>query len=286
VQDTANPPNSPPGVYAAGSNGTPKLARAVLTSGLVTNTDTQAALTLQSHTDSSTVNGVATLAAGSIGLGANGTVVIDDNASIVYMEVPVTPPGGPLVGAGLYANANGNPSTVTPAGLAGGTPASQATQGGNTNNTTSLNAMFTPYGIPANDPSAGTTYRVTCGGHGTQATGSAVALNFRVAAFGTTWGSSTDTGGVAAGDNFHWRFTGELILGGAGNNEPASFFGTMVISQATASAQGHPTAMDSQVASGIDTTVNNSITLQAGWASTTGSPTLVCTGSVFERLGP
>lgn len=172
-------------------------------------------------------------------------------------------------------------------GTSGRVPITSAVQGGNTNNTTSMNAMFTPFTIDTNDAKQNTAYRVTCGGHGTQATGTAVALNFQLFAFGMAWGASTDTGGIVAGDSFHWEFTGTLIIGGVGTSEPASFIGKMILSQATASSQGHPTAMDQQriAGSGVDTTTATNITLQAGWASTTGSPTLVCTGAVFERLG-
>lgn len=197
-----------------------------------------------------------------------------------YSSVPALTLGA----SQLYGNNQGNGSMINGGGWSGSLVTSTAIQGGNTNNTTSMNAMFTPVGIPANDTIAGTanTYRVTCGGHGTQATTTATTLNFQLHAFGMNWGASTDSGGIAAGTNFHWRFVGELIVAAAGS---ASFFGEMVMSQSTASAQGHPTAMDTQVASGVPTGAATNITLQAGWTSVANSPTLVCTGALVERLG-
>lgn len=217
------------------------------------------------------------------GVGGTGTPLLVSNAIELasLSGVPATSLGAPQI----YGNTVGDLAAINGAGLSGAVNVTKAIQGGNTNNTTSLNAMFTAFSIPAFDAQNNTVYRVTCGGHGTQATGTAVALNFQFACLGQAWGNSSDTGGIAAGQNFHWRFQGELIVN---SNGAGSFTGEMVMSQATASAQGHPTAMDQQVASGTLTIPNGSNTtavFQAGWASVTGSPTLVCTGATFERLG-
>jgi hypothetical protein len=163
-------------------------------------------------------------------------------------------------------------------------PQVQVQQGGNTNNTTSLNAMHAAFGIPAGDVggpnSVGpTTYQITCGGHGTQAATTAVNLVFQLLAFGQTWGNSSDTGGVAAGAPFHWSFFGELTVSPTG---AGSFWGSMTISQAVSNAQGHTTAMDQQVASGLSMGATSAV-FQAGWASVTNNPTLVCTGATFTR---
>jgi hypothetical protein len=288
MQDTANAPALPAGLFGgASSNGAATYKAWVeLHTGQATNADYPAALVGESATQSSVTHGTFDFLCGQIQFGVGTTAVIDDNNNVMNFGVDQGSPPTPGSGFSAFANANGNPGWINSKGQTGTIPATSATQGGNTNNTTSMNAMFTAYAIDALDPQAGTTYRITCGGHGTQATTTATTLNWRVAAFGANWGSSTDTGGVAAGATFHWRFTGEIILGGSGNNEAASFFGTMVISQAVASAAGHATASDTQVASGVDTTVANNITLQAGWTSVANSPTLVCTGSLFERLGP
>lgn len=296
IQDVASPPYSPPGVFGQGSAAHSQ-AVAILSSGMVNaSPDTEAYVSAQSQVNfggaagvvNAGTNGVVEVNAGQVLLGGvlglgNVTAIVDDNNNLLRLPVAATP-GAPGAGSGFYNNTDGTPSWVNANGARGAIPATQAVQGGNTNSTTSMNAMFTPFPIPANDAATGTTvYRVTCGGHGTQATGTAVALNFQLQAFGQAWGGSADTGGIAAGDGFHWRFTGELIVK---SNGAASFTGQMTMSQATSSAQGHPTAMDTQVTTGTLTlTGATNVTLQAGWASITGGPTLVCTGAVFERLG-
>lgn len=194
-------------------------------------------------------------------------------------------PGGFSNFGTVYANANGVPAGVTDVGANGTFPLTKAVQGGNTNNTTSMNAMFTPFPITAFDSVNGTAYEIECGGHGTQAATTATTLNFQLFALGLAWGLSTDGGNVPAGASFHWHFHGTLIIGGNTNNSPGSFFGTMTISQALANAQGHSTAMDQQRANGVDPTAGGNVTLQAGWTSVVNTPTLVCTGATIKRIG-
>lgn len=204
----------------------------------------------------------------------------------IQISPTVTAPNSASAGPFLIAGPSSSAMAIMNiAGMIGTIPLTQAVQGGNTNNTTSMNAMFTPFGIPAHDAKNGTAYEIECGGHGTQAATTATTLNFQLFAFGLAWALSTDNGNVVAGGNFHWHFKGTLILGDQTNNAPASFFGMMTISQSSASAQGHPTAMDQQRASGVDTTVSTNVTLQAGWTSVVNSPTLVCTGATFKRIG-
>jgi len=161
-------------------------------------------------------------------------------------------------------------------------PYQQAVQGGNTNNTTSMNAMHAAFPIPANDAKTATWYRLKAGGHGTQAATTAVNLNFQLFAFGNNWGTSSDSGNIPAGAGFHWEFEGTLIVAGA--NGAASFFGKMSISQTVANAPFRVIAMDSQVASGTNMAATNAV-MQASWASVTNAPTLVCTGATWERGG-
>lgn len=288
VHNLTNPPFNDPGFFAQASGGTPKIADATMSSGQAANTDVAAFVTATSQAESGFTNGEVVVQAGETTIGVGPTVIVDDNNRAVNLANTGAAPPAPALGSSLYVTSAGNPAWINTKGQTGVVPETDANQGGNTVNATGFNAAFTPYSIKANDPQAGTAYRVTCGGHGTQATTTATTLNFRLAAFGKAagWGSSTDNGGVAAGANFHWRFQGEIVLGGTGNNAAASFCGLMVISQAAASAAGHATAMDEQVANGTDTTVNNTITLQVGWTSTTNSPTIVCTYSTFERIGP
>jgi hypothetical protein len=149
-------------------------------------------------------------------------------------------------------------------------------QSGNTVSAAGYFAAFTPFAIPANDTiNSPISYRIKCGGHGTQATGAAVNIQFQVAIFGNALGANSDNGGIAAGGAFHWSFDGEVIVS---NNGAASFHGTMSIGS-------HSTAMDQQMSPGtFNTAAATNITLQIGWASITGAPTLVCTGATFERL--
>jgi hypothetical protein len=163
-------------------------------------------------------------------------------------------------------------------------PVTQVVQGGTSQNTTSVGAMHAWFPIPTNDAQISTVaYRLHCGGHGTQAAGTAQAINYQLYAFGQAWGGSTDNGGVIAGGAFHWDYSHELIVS---PNGAASAHGVMVISQSTASIQGHATASDLQVpASTLNIQMTgNQMALQAGWASITGAPVLVCTGATYERF--
>lgn len=285
VHNQTNVAFNDPGFFAQASGGTPNIADATMSSGQATNTDVAALVEVISQAESGFTNGEIDMVAGEILAGASSTVIIDDNNGMVNLANTKASPTTPALGSSFWANTNGTPSWVNTTGQKGQIPATQGLQGGNTNNTTSNNAMFTPFSIPANDAKNGTAYRIRCGGHGTQATGTAVSLNFQLRAFNLNWGASTDNGGVAAGATFHWDFEGTLIIGGNTSTSPGSFFGKMTISQAASNAAGHTTAMDSQVTNTVDTTIAQNITLQAGWASITGSPTLVCTGATFERLG-
>lgn len=235
-------------------------------------------------------NGLTVTAAGASVTGGTttDTLTATGNATLEsYVLLPTVKaaPAAPATGLTLWCNTNDRLAVIPAAGNSANVSETYGTQqGGNTNNTTSLNSLTNSYAIDANDAVAGTVYRLTCGGHGTQATGSPANLTFQLFAFGVAWGNSVDNGGVTAGSGFHWRFQGDLIIGTPSVSGPASFFGTMVISQASASAVGHSTAMDTQTTN-TNTVASTTIAFQAGWSTTTGSPTIVCTGALLERLG-
>lgn len=197
-------------------------------------------------------------------------------------------PGNPQAGSGLYwVDSNYRPTHTTPRGSTGRISSSYGYSAtGNTNATTSLNSLTPSYGIAALDASTGTVYRITCGGHGTQATGSQQSLIWQVFAYGLAWGNSSALNFTAVGASFHWRFQGELYVSSGGTAQNAAFTGLMQMSQATANTGNYaPVAADTQRNAAIDTTSATSIAFQAGWSSITGSPSITCTSSLFERLG-
>lgn len=215
--------------------------------------------------------------------------VVDSSAAgtaLMLTNGTISP--GNVAGVSVYwADGNSRPAVTTALGAILRLVASTGTSAsGNTNNTTSLNALTPNYSIVANDAVNGSAYRLKCGGHGTQGS-TQQALTCQFTTFGIAWGNTTTAAAdIAASVGFHWEAEGTLIIGGVGVSVAAVFFGHFTWSQATAGLSGHSQAMDKQVASGVDTTAaGNSMSFQAGWGSITGAPTIVCTSSTFERLG-
>lgn len=158
-------------------------------------------------------------------------------------------------------------------------------------NGASLVSLCSAYTVPASDAAQFTGYRLTAWGHGTW--GTAEKLTFAMALAGVNIGVEPAIAGAAFSNAalFDWEATLTLKcnLTGASGTWSASLRG--VVSQ-SANAIVPGTAADNSVPFvGVtltdvvqDTTVANTIVIQAEWAALTGAPTIVCTDTMFERL--
>src|SRR5215469_4666747 len=126
IRDTANPPADPPGIYGQGSNGTMKLAVALLDSGLVTGADVDAVVSAQSQTHSAITNGLVQALAGQVQLGNIPTLIVDDNAGAANLhQALIAAPAAPGNGYSHYANAVSYPAVITTSGVTGRLPVRQ-----------------------------------------------------------------------------------------------------------------------------------------------------------------
>jgi hypothetical protein len=192
----------------------------------------------------------------------------------------------------------GSPQAQTSGGFTGSPVLSQ------TDNTsqTVTQAVFTRlskvWNIPANDPNAGTVYRLTAAGHGTTGTAQQV-LNLGINAFGI----SPVAGGTFAlpigsvefpvSTTFSWRLQADIYVAspGTGNANIAigmsltiGVSGANQLTNANTANSGGGFASYSSANTGTTTALSN-ITLQAEWGAVAGAPTITCNYSVLERMG-
>jgi hypothetical protein len=156
---------------------------------------------------------------------------------------------------------------------------------------TSNTQMSKAWSIPAGDPATNTIYRFVAWGYGTQAGTTAVQLDTNLFLNGSS-GTNLDntnmgSGTIPAAANFHWRYQAEVIITATGSSGTAVVAGYMTWSQAVATTTSNAaTSAISDTGKTINTTVGNTLGLFFAWSSTTNSPTITCTGSYLERLGP
>lgn len=161
-----------------------------------------------------------------------------------------------------------------------------------TANTASYLDLSSVYQVPASDAQAGTAYRLTTSGNGTWGSTQQI-LTLTCALAGTAIGTAPAIAAAAfsASAAFDFRVVLELICASTGSSGTwiSSISGTV---SETASALLPGTAATNTVSfSGCthtavtqDTTVANNFSVQAKWASITGSPTLTSRGTLFEKV--
>jgi hypothetical protein len=164
-----------------------------------------------------------------------------------------------------------------------------------TNTTTVTSALpvadlSTVYTVPPGSL-PGTCYRLTAGGTGTQ--GSTVqALTFGFYLGGSAVGASPVVSAAAAlwgiNDAFRWAATALIVCASTGGS--GTWFGSMTgaVTDYTAASVGAAGATlgfaDANAAAFTkDTTVPQTFSIRAGWASATGAPTISCKHTLFER---
>ena len=202
---------------------------------------------------------------------------------------PATPSAGTSV---LYSSvATGTPQAKLDSGLAGSLSPSQ-TDVATFTVTAATNTQFSKlWSIPVNDAAAGTVYRLTLWGAGTQGSTQQTftvtpVLDSTVLVGGnrTTVPSTL----VAISTSFNFRVVYELLVLTAGAGGTALPSITVYVTQNTGSpttAQTMTITAQPGSASAIDTTASHTMSLDLAWGSTTGAPTATSKGSLFERLG-
>lgn len=161
-----------------------------------------------------------------------------------------------------------------------------------TANTASYLDLSSVYQVPASDAQAGTAYRLTVFGNGTWgSTQQALTLTCELAgtAIGTAPAIASTALSASAAFDFEVQVKLICVSTGSSGTWIASITGNV---NETANALLPGTAADNTISfSGCthtavtqDTTVANNFSVQAKWASTTGSPTLTCRGTLFEKV--
>lgn len=162
---------------------------------------------------------------------------------------------------------------------------------GHTVNNTTFAQLSSSYTIPAGDAGNGTAYRLTTFGNGTW--GTTEAIYFTTALAGTAIGTAPEIAGAEFSSAAAFDFEVESLLicvsNGSSGTWVARIRGTLTQS---ANAITIGTAADNSVSfSGTvhtavtqDTTIADAFAIQAKWAGTTGSPTLTCVGTLFEKV--
>ena len=157
---------------------------------------------------------------------------------------------------------------------------------------TSLANLSTAYTILASDPAAGTAYRMTSWGFGTWGSTQQI-LTLAMALAGVNIGNepAIAAAALAASAAFRWELSLTLKCTGTGTTGTwsASLRGVLTqsansILPGTAADNSVPLAATTSSPVTQDTTVANTLAIQAKWAATTGAPTITCTDTILERL--
>jgi hypothetical protein len=139
------------------------------------------------------------------------------------------------------------------------------------------------YTIPANDAKTNTIYRLSAWGNGSQGS-TAQGITFSLFGFNSQQASAAYASSfcsITAG--FGWMVRGIFQATTPGSSGSAQYTLDMDIKQNSGTAvptYGHNDAIT------VNTTVSTNAYIMAAWASTTGAPTITCSGSMLERIGP
>lgn len=161
-----------------------------------------------------------------------------------------------------------------------------------TANTAAYLDLSSVYQVPASDAQVGTAYRLTTFGNGTWGS-TQQALTLTVALAGTAIGTAPVIASTAFSASAAFDFWAETVLicvsTGSSGTWVASLKGNVSetanpLAPGTASTNSAGFTGCTHAAVTQDTTVANNFSVQAKWASTTGSPTLTCRGTLFEKV--
>ena len=211
-------------------------------------------------------------------------------------QVPNTPGAGN--GSQLYSLA-GVAQGMTDQGVAGALAVTSTDTGTTTITGTSAAALSAVWTIPANDANLGTCYRLTAFGNGTWGS-TQQALAFGIGFPGNTeFGTHQAVGApnFQVSATFRWMAILTIMLVGT-PGASASWNGQMMLNitqtaNSINTVQNPPSAGTNSIGAAQgpssnvtqDSTISNAFQMIAWWGSTTGSPTITCHGTLFERLG-
>jgi|SRR5580698_1741461 hypothetical protein len=158
-------------------------------------------------------------------------------------------------------------------------------------NNTSYAQLSSIYAIPASDAQSGTAYRLSTFGNGTW--GTAEALTIAVGLAGTEIGTTPVISGSAfsnaAAFDFELNATLICVTNGTSGTWVAKIRGVLTQSAnsvlpGTAADNTADVVGCTHTAVTQDTTIADNFGVYAKWAGTTGSPTLSCVGTLFEKV--
>ena len=139
--------------------------------------------------------------------------------------------------------------------------------------------------IAANDALIGTCYRQSSWGTGTQGS-SAQNLSFRANTIGGGGLNAVtiDSGFCSSGAQFRWMARMTLVVSAIGSSGAVGGFleGLVVQTGVTTPSINFNSAWNAVT---TNTAASWGIEIDCDWASTTGSPTISCNGTLFERIG-
>lgn len=148
--------------------------------------------------------------------------------------------------------------------------------------------LSSAYTIAANDAQAGTVYKLLATGSGTQ--GSTIqTIAFRGNTVGGGGLNAITVPSSFAGVSHAFRWHAELVIvipsTGVAVKPTAFIRGMTVDTAATSNITSFMNEFDPTGGTTIDTTNSWGIQIECAWGSTTGSPTVSCFATVFERGG-
>jgi hypothetical protein len=201
--------------------------------------------------------------------------------SVIDGAAPAAIPGMEIV----YGS-NGRTRELSPSGLDTALSGARANVTPIVVNQAVLTALTQQYPIPAGDAMTGSVYTVT--GAGTAMWASIVVQQLMMAADldgGAVAQASVDSSAFAAGTALQWEASWRLQVITTGAGGSASVTQRLTLSPGGNHTPGDSVTFARHVASAaFDTTVSHTFGGGAFWASSTGAPSITCTGSQFERI--
>lgn len=206
---------------------------------------------------------------------------------LAAMSDPASPPAG---NAWLYASTAGTPRWRSDAGQTGNIPLT----GGNgqtfSATTTGFSNLTAAWPIAANDPNAGTVYRVRTWGKGTQGS-TAQLFATQVAVYGSNAASGWAATKIPANADFYWEAEATLIVITTGSGGTMLVKNGWSVSPTTRAFDGTAPFAPfnfvgiSATTQSCDTTASTTLSITGAWGAVTGGPTISGMASSFERLG-
>ena len=290
---------------AGGLGGPGATTAAALAMGIPLDANTSPSLTLGGLSARSPADGIVPTIR-LLGFSANGTakayiLVQNSDASVCPVSIqalgfpeqasaPVMPGGFPA-GPVLWGDSHGSLERLAPSGRTAVLSDGSTNAASNTVTQATFTQLTASWGVPANDPNPGTLYRLTCFGNGTWgSTQQQLTMRGNYTAgpgLGAVRVASTF---IPASGHFDWSFTQHLLFSASGAGGAWIASATLAINDSDnpntpGVAASNAMALCGAGSGSLSTTSAFNVFAEAEWASTTGAPTITCTGSLFERVG-